>query len=331
MGADVSVVICAFTEARWDDLLAAKASLDTQSLEPQEVIVVIDFNPRLLERARRQFPDTIVIANGASKGLSGARNTGVAAAQCGIVLFLDDDAVADPEWVRYMCEPFDEEDVVGVGGLALPRWDTGERPNWFPEEFLWVVGCSYVGLPDDGAAIRNPIGSSMGFRRKNIIACGGFSSSLGRIGSKPLGGEETELSMRMLNASRHLRVVMSSKAVVNHRVTSERRRAGYFVRRCYWEGVSKSMIVRLPSSGAERGSERLNTERAYVLSVLPAGFLGGCKAALKHHSLRPLGRSLAIAGGLAATCAGYLRGLANRVPSGEHIPPPAFQVEPERI
>lgn len=307
---DVSVVICAFTDERWVDLVAARDSLRNQSVEPDEVVVVIDHNPRLLERARAQLPDTVVVANSETKGLSGARNTGVSVAKCEIVLFLDDDAVAEHEWVRYMAEPFAHKEVVGVGGLSVPRWDSGDRPTWFPEEFLWVVGCSYVGLPGDGATIRNPIGSSMGFRRASMIACGGFSSGLGRIGSKPLGGEETELSMRVKDPTMHQRVVLCRRAIVNHRVTMERHRIAYFVRRCYWEGVSKSTLVRLRAVEGNGSYESLSTEKSYMLSVLPAGVICGFSTAIKRRSIRPLGMSVAILGGLAATCVGYARGLA---------------------
>ncbi|MCV9992911.1 glycosyltransferase [Paeniglutamicibacter sp. ZC-3] len=304
----VSVVICAFTESRWNDLVRARASLACQSMEPAEVIIVIDYNPRLLERAREQFSDAVVVANTEAKGLSGARNSGVARASGEIVLFLDDDAVADTQWVRYMTEPFIHSDVVGVGGMALPKWDAGQPPSWFPEEFLWVVGCSYVGLPADGDYIRNPIGSSMGFRRASIVDSGGFSSGLGRIGAKPVGGEETELSMRMRQHSANHRVVLCRKAVVNHRVTLERHRLAYFMRRCYWEGVSKSVIVRRQSARINEHAESLHTEKSYVLTVLPAGVSQGIGAALRNRSLRPLGMSLAIVGGLLATCVGYARG-----------------------
>ena len=45
----VSVVICAYTEARWDDLLAAIASVRAQRDHvPLEIVVVIDHNPALL-------------------------------------------------------------------------------------------------------------------------------------------------------------------------------------------------------------------------------------------------------------------------------------------
>ena len=59
-----SVVICAFTERRWADLSAAVESLARQSRAPDEIVIVIDHNPDLLARARRQFASSRVVANG---------------------------------------------------------------------------------------------------------------------------------------------------------------------------------------------------------------------------------------------------------------------------
>ena len=42
------------------------------------------------------------------------------------------------------------------------------RPRWFPPEFDWVVGCSYTGLPETVAPVRNLIGAAMSFRRQHL-------------------------------------------------------------------------------------------------------------------------------------------------------------------
>src|SRR5512135_774025 len=90
----ISVVICAYTEKRWSDLLAAVASLRQQTRKPHEVIVVIDHNPALLARVRTSLPDVKVIASHEPPGLSGARNCGVAMAQGEVIAFMDEDATA---------------------------------------------------------------------------------------------------------------------------------------------------------------------------------------------------------------------------------------------
>src|SRR5919202_688038 len=93
---DVSVVICAYTEARWDDLVAAVESVQCQTAPPPEIVVVIDHNPGLLARVCRHIPGVVVIENREPRGLSGARNSGLATAQGAVIAFLDDDAVAEP-------------------------------------------------------------------------------------------------------------------------------------------------------------------------------------------------------------------------------------------
>src|SRR5439155_54307 len=73
----------------------------------------------------------------------------------------------------------------------------GERPTWHPPEFGWVVGCSYRGLPVEPAPVRNLIGCNMSMRRELFDAVGGFTHGIGRIGTIPLGCEETEWCIRV--------------------------------------------------------------------------------------------------------------------------------------
>ena len=51
---DVSVIVCAYTEDRWELMIRAVASLQQQELPPAEIVLVVDHNPSLLERARRE-------------------------------------------------------------------------------------------------------------------------------------------------------------------------------------------------------------------------------------------------------------------------------------
>ncbi|HEU0257614.1 MAG TPA: glycosyltransferase family 2 protein, partial [Microbacteriaceae bacterium] len=95
---ETSVVICAYTQARWHDMNAAIASALRQP-ETDEVIVVIDHEDDLLRRTRQRWPHLSVVANTFQRGLSGARNSGVLAASGGVVAFLDDDATAEEGWL----------------------------------------------------------------------------------------------------------------------------------------------------------------------------------------------------------------------------------------
>src|SRR5271165_226014 len=166
----VSVVVCAHDERRWDDICRALSSLDDQTVRPHEVIVVVDNNERLLERIRNELPVN-AFPNTGTPGLGGARNSGVAAASGSIVAFLDDDAVASHEWLARLLAPYEDETVAAVGGSAKPVW-MAPVPSWFPPEFLWVVGCSYSGMPERREEVRNLFGCNMSFRREYLDELG---------------------------------------------------------------------------------------------------------------------------------------------------------------
>lgn len=291
----VSVVICAYTEKRWNQLRAAVASAEAQP-ETTEVIVVIDHNDALLRRARQYWGSDQVLRNLLPPGLAGARNTGLVAARSDIVAFLDDDAVAEPQWLTQLCVHFASPEVMAVGGQILPDWPTAAAPVILPPELWWVVGCSYRGLPTTTSDVRNIIGCSMVFRRANLLQVGGFSLDTGRVGRIPLGGEETDVCIRLRQYDVTSRIVMAPASRVLHHVPADRLTWKYLGRRSFYEGVSKSVLGR--RLGAH---DALSSERSYTRSVLPRGFIRELGA------LRPLG-ACAIALSLSAAACGYLYG-----------------------
>src|SRR5262245_36406639 len=132
-----SVVICAYTEKRWRDLVTAVDSLKGQALRPIEVIVVVDHNLPLLRRVRKELPDVVAVENHEAHGLSGARNSGLSVAEGEVIAFLDDDAIAEGNWLFELTRGYADPKVIGVGGASLPLWQE-KQPPWFPEEFNWV-------------------------------------------------------------------------------------------------------------------------------------------------------------------------------------------------
>ncbi|MGA2520242.1 MAG: glycosyltransferase [Acidimicrobiales bacterium] len=301
----VTVVVCAYTERRWDTLVAALASLRDQEWPPDQVVVVVDHNEALLARCRASFhADVEVVANRETRGLAGARNSGIGVATGDVIAFLDDDAVADPGWLGALLERFDDPAVAGAGGLVNPLWAGGERPRWFPPEFDWVVGCSHRGLPEVVAPVRNPIGASMSMRRRLFDELGGFDTAMGRVGTLPLGCEETEFAVR---ASQHMAGIVFlhvPQAVVDHHVGPERARVGYFLRRCYAEGLSKAAVTRRAGAG-----DALSSERHYTAVTLPRAVVAGLVEALRGDPSGAL-RSAMVVAGLAAAGLGYGASLA---------------------
>ncbi len=309
---DVSVIICAYTEKRIEELFAAVQSVRQQAVQPREIIIVIDYNPSLLQQVRTHFADVTVIENREAKGASGSRNSGIAIAQGAVLIFLDDDAIAQPRWLEQLLIPYQEPLVVGVGGKIEPRWFEA-CPVWFPNEFLWVVGCTYTGMPMKKAAVRNVIGANMSVRRGAVMTVGGFRASFGNNKGEATtrnkwlqhhaGDEETELCMRITQTYPECIWFYTPSATVQHCVPAQRTRLSYFLWRCYDEGLGKALLV-----GLHDARTGLAAERSYMLKTLPRGIGYGLKETFLRGNLAGVVRAGAILLGLAATVAGYLVG-----------------------
>jgi len=308
----VSVVICAFADERWEDTLAAIASAQAQEPKPHEVILVVDHNPALQARFAATL-DVTVIENKEVRGLSGGKNTGVSFAQGDIVAFLDDDAVAEPGWLEALGRCFADPDVLGVGGLTLPAWET-ERPTWWPSEFDWVVGCTHTGRYP--GIVRNLHGGNAAFRRNLFDAIGGFPTHIGRssAGNRPLGGEETELCIRAGQRFPRGKFIFTPRAVIHHRVPLMRQRFAYYRTRCYAEGLSKALVT--DSVGMKDG---LSAERSYAAIALRRGVGKGLQQGLAG-DVGGLLRAGAITAGFAYTTAGYVVGRVRGARSRKEAP-----------
>jgi glucosyl-dolichyl phosphate glucuronosyltransferase len=302
MQPSISVVICVYTEQRWLDILEAVESVRQQTVKSLEILVVVDHNPVLRDRLVDALPDVIVLENKEAQGLSGGRNTGISMARGDVVAFLDDDAVADPDWLKYLGDCYADPAVSAVGGMTLPNWETS-RPKWFPQEFDWTVGCTYLGMPRSRAAVRNIMGGNASYRRELLHEVGGFRINIGRsIGKRPMGCEETELCIRIRQSHPDAVLLFENRAVIHHLVPENRCRFSYFASRCYAEGLSKAAVA--ASVGVQDG---LSSERSHATRTLPKGVVRNLGTAIRG-DLPGGARAAAIVIGLTAAVTGYAVG-----------------------
>lgn len=295
---DLSVVVCAYTENRWDYLLGAIDSLQSQRAPCREVILVVDHNESLLERARLQIPDVTVLANVGPHGASASRNTGVSAATGAVVAFIDDDAEVMPNWSTCICRALDDGSA-GVGGSLLPEWE-GRPPAWFPPALLWVVGCSYTGLPKKRDYVRNVIAANMLCRRDAFTSVGGFRAGFGKTDVRS-GGEETELCIRITSATGKL-WVYEPCARARHRVPASRMRVRYLIRRCWDEGWMKNQL-----SGIVASDSALFAEKRYLREVIPREVSDSIRRTLRGDPAGVAQAAVTLSG-IAAAAAGFCAG-----------------------
>ncbi len=294
----VSVIIPTYTRVRWEWLEEAVASVRAQTVPAQEIVVVVDHNPELLEEISREFTDVIAVPNIGGRGVSGARNSGVKASKGEIVAFLDDDSIARNDWLAILLRHIMSPGIVGVGCYSDGLWDT-PCPSWFPGEFSWTIGVSYSGLPKVPTAVRNVWTSAMLVKRSAFEEVGGFREDFGKIGNRSLP-EDTDLCLRIAATAHENSVWMwDPEKVMQHRVPAGRATFGYLMSRCFLQGWGKAAMAHMDGF-----DESTSSERRYALRILPAGVGRGLKDAVRG-DFAGLGRSGAIIAAFTVTVAGY--------------------------
>jgi glycosyltransferase involved in cell wall biosynthesis len=243
----VSVVVC--THNRASLLRGALASVACQTLEPSrfEVLVVdnasTDDTRAVFEVAKASIPGLRLVPE-PNLGLAHARNAGWRAAQAPIIAFLDDDAVADPDWLGFILSAFDEPTRPGsAGGRIDPLWE-GSPPSWLGPDllaYLAVVDLSPVRITSWDRPLL--AGANAAFRRDLLEEYGGFDPSLDRVGKRMLSNGDTGMCM-LLQQNGHP-CVYEPRARVDHRIDSRRLTKRWFETRMFYQGVSDVLTLKV--------------------------------------------------------------------------------------
>ena len=239
----VSVVVCTYSMDRYGPFSECVESVLAQGYEPLEVVLVVDGNEDVFERVREDFgdeDDVVLHCNDENRGISYSRTKGAELASGDIVTFIDDDAAAEPDWVSNLVDVYENTDAIAVGGDVKPNWQT-EKPDFFPEEFYWLVGCVEPGFAEHGEEVRNTYGSNISYRREQFLEVGGYDPNTGRKGDKHLQAHEAPVGIRLLEKYGQ-GMVFTEDAVVHHKLFDYRGEFDWLVSRSFWQGYSKRVM-----------------------------------------------------------------------------------------
>lgn len=241
---EVSVVLCTYDPDMFEVFRNAANSVLSQTYEPVELVIVVDGSDELAERVREAYAErenVIIHLNETNEGLTTSRNTGASIASGEIVAFIDDDAVADPDWIEQLVASYNQEHALAVGGKMTPNWVAG-KPDFLPPEFYWLIGVTHRGFAEGPGEVRNTFGSNISFIRDVFIELGGFEETIGMVegGGQNQGGE-TELCER-LRREYGTGVYYTPEARVAHCVFEYRTRPGWLFKRAFWQGHSKRVM-----------------------------------------------------------------------------------------
>ena len=288
---EVSVVIATHSMARYSELRDAVESILAQRYGQVELVLVVDGTDAVADRARREFGDresVRVHCLPENRGVSAARTHGAELATGDVVAFLDDDAVANPDWIERLVTAYDDHGALAVGGRMTGDW-RGGRPWYLPTEFDWLVGVTYPSFAEAGEEVRNTFESNLSVRRDVFLELGGFDPDLGPTAERYRHGEGAAFGER-LRAEYGRGVVYAPDAVVEHTVFEYRTRPGFLARRAFQQGVSKRRLSREHTDPDRSAS----TEGAYLFRLLTEHVPLRLRALVTSPSLRSVGQLCAL-------------------------------------
>ncbi len=275
---EISVVICTRNRAALLEKCLLSVEQQTLAASVFEILVVdngsSDATPLLLEKFSERLPLTAI--SEPVIGLSRARNTGWQAAKSDFIAFLDDDAMADPDWLASGLRSFQTV-------RPMPAAMTGPiRLAWEQSAPVWLTidiqGC--LGRLDFGTDAREfggsetLIGANCFFHRRILERFGGFNERLGRLNTVLLSGEETLLQRHIENAGECL--WYDPQAGIRHWVPVIRTKPGWFYRRYYWGGVSDYFMNKIlgPVTGSPGTLDEHGRLQRVVKNILYSSGLG---------------------------------------------------------
>ena len=261
----ISVVIATYD--RYQVLPQAIASLTAQDIDPELLqIIVVDNSAdqsKAAEFARRYAGvSNLLYVLEPTVGLSNARNTGVRNSRADIVAFIDDDAIAAPDWCRQIHDAFGDvgERVAVIGGTIRPRW-ISKKPEWLTGSLL-----EHLSLLDWGGTIRETwktdciFGCNLAFRKSALLEAGGFPTELGRHGTLLISNDDNELHERI--KARGYRTFYCPTAIVEHIIDPSRLEQAWFRRRLAWQAVS-DFIQDEPKATANGSEAAMRIRQAF--------------------------------------------------------------------
>jgi glycosyltransferase involved in cell wall biosynthesis len=206
---DISVVVCTYNRAAL--LREALRSLFAQTAQDLTFeIIVVDNNssddtPATVELLKAESPISLRYVREPRQGNAYARNTGVEKAESSIIAFLDDDCIADENWLAIIKSAFDRDpELAFVGGRVLPVWES-DPPSW-----LNTAHWAPLALLDYGTEARNisgqkPLGlltANIAIRKTVFDELGGFLTSLQRVKGSIGSMEDHEFLQRICRSGR---------------------------------------------------------------------------------------------------------------------------------
>lgn len=266
MGKTLTIAITRYAES--DDLLARSLAAATAQIGVEGEVLLVDqktsapFDPALVEPSN--LPLRIIID--ACGSLSAARNIALDEARGDCVLYLDADAIAQPDWAGHMLAALQHRNVAIAGSRIVPGWEYA--PPFFTRANVVRDQYSMLDLGADNGPATKVVGASFGVDKTKLPGDVRFDPELGRRDGRLFGGEETAFFAQAKALGFDATYV--GKTFVTHLVASERMQLGWIIKRIFYAGYGRAA-----QGGAPAPSKRLNIYDWLVAPVMFPAYVAG--------------------------------------------------------
>ena len=251
----ISIIVCTYNRAKYlYDALESIASNDFPHSEYEIVLVNNNSTDSTEEKCKlfaTKFPDVnFRYCTESKQGLSHARNKGIAESYDDTIVFMDDDILVKPDYLKNLKANLGQTpDLMAFGGKIVPKFESGHPPKWLNRWMYSLLSAINAGdsikvFPSD----KYPIGANMGFRRKCLAECGTFNTELGRIGNVLLGGEEKDIFSRL--KAKGMKIYYLPDVEIEHIIPESRTSLEYIERAGLGIGISEQ--IRCSATGSLR-------------------------------------------------------------------------------
>ncbi len=124
---DLSISVIIITRNRSESLQDTLTSLTRQTRQPDEVVVVDNASEDNTRETIMSFKDKLNIqyVHESKRGIPYARNAGIRCASGDIISSIDDDCIADEDWLKNIERPFIKDPNIGIVGGEVSYFKIG--------------------------------------------------------------------------------------------------------------------------------------------------------------------------------------------------------------
>lgn len=260
----ISVIICTYNRDKYIYNVLKSLALGTLEHSAYEIILVdnncTDNTRSEVDHFCNVFPQvSLRYFVETNQGLSHARNRGIRESKGDILVYVDDDATVNPDYLKTYADWFAAHpETDAAGGPIIPHYETGSEPKWMTY-FIKRLLTGYLYFGDKAKPFPGqnyPGGGNAAYRSRVFEKVGLYNVELGRNGDSLGGGEEKDIFDKMKREG--MQFVYLPQAILYHSIPGYKLEADYFNR--LTAGIGQSERARTLRIGKSSYRKRLLSE-----------------------------------------------------------------------